>query len=93
MVGLSSVLNVELFWLWFGKKISCEDGQNWPFLFLLDTLCLGEGLRLGEPEAKFSELSDPPRRSIASPRHTCKSCFVFSLPLILAIIHWINGGS
>ena len=60
-------------------------------------------LRLGEPEAKISTLSgpprhssapprrtSPPRRSIASPRHTYKSYFGSSLPLILTIIHFIN---
>ena len=53
-------------------------------------------LLLGEPKVKFSELSglprrtSPPRRSEASPRHTCKLCFSSSLLLILTIIHWIN---
>ena len=60
-------------------------------------------LRLGEPEARISAYSSPPRRSsappkrtspprrsIASLRHTCKSCFGFSFPFILKVIHWIN---
>ena len=63
-------------------------------------------IRLSTPRrrsAHLDEISDPPRRSnasprrtsppkhsIASPRHTCKSYFILSLPLILAIIHLIN---
>ena len=52
---------------------------------------------IGEPDAIISILSSlpwhssaPPRRSIASPRRTCKFCFGSSLPLILTSIHWIN---
>ena len=45
---------------------------------------------LGEPEPRVSALSSPPRRSSASPKRTCKSCFGSSLSLILTIIHWIN---
>ena len=58
---------------------------------------LGVELCLGEPEPKFSEFSGPlrrrnapPRRIIASPRRTCKSCFGSSFPLILTIFHWTN---
>ena len=95
---MSFMVYFELVLVW--KEIFGEKGKIWPFLFLLDTLLLGE------PEAEFSKLSNqlrrnyaspsqtsPPRRSIASPRRTYKSCFVFSLPLILVIIHWINKDS
>ena len=57
-------------------------------------------LLLGKPEPRVSALSGPPRhssaslrrtslprRSIALPRRTCKSCFGSFLPLILTIIH------
>ena len=43
LVGLSSVLKVDLFWFWFGRKISGKKGGGGgggeiPYLcFLLDT--------------------------------------------------------
>ena len=46
--------------------------------------------RLCEPKARIYAFSGLLRRSIASPRRTCKSCFGSSLQLILTIIHWIN---
>ena len=74
-----------------------RNGQNWPFLFLLDTLTprrrappRRRHLHLSKPEVKFSELSGLPRRSEASLRCTCKLCFSSSLPLILTNIYWIN---
>ena len=45
---------------------------------------------LGELEPRFFEFSSPLRRSIASPRRTCKLCFGSSLPLIITIVHWTN---
>ena len=45
-------------------------------------------LRLGELEPKFSKSFGPPRRSNATPRRTCKSCFGSSLTLIITIFHW-----
>ena len=60
-------------------------------------------LCLGKLDDKFSEFSGPPRHSNALPRRTSlprrssaslrltyKSCFGFSLQLILTSIHWIN---
>ena len=38
---MSFVVYFELVLVW--KEISCENGQNWPFLFLLNTLHIGEG--------------------------------------------------
>ena len=89
LVSLSSVLKVDLFWLWFGRKISGKKGEKYPIYVFCST-----PLRLGEPKAKiFDRLIRLGvavfRRSIASPRRTCKSSFVFSLPLILEIIYWI----
>ena len=31
LIGLSSILKVDLFWFWFGRKISNEKGKNTPF--------------------------------------------------------------
>ena len=64
-------------WFGFGLKIFDENGQNWPFLFLLDTPTPRCGahprrrsLCLGEPEPRVSALSSPPKRSSALPRRT-----------------------
>ena len=38
LVGLSSVLKVDLFWLWFGRKMSKKKKGKIPHLcFMLDT--------------------------------------------------------
>ena len=45
MVGLSLVLKVDLFWYWFGMKISNKNREKYPILFFSPTpLCLGEGV-------------------------------------------------
>ena len=71
LVGLSWNLKlIEVILFWF-RKFSGEIGQKYPFMFQPDTslprkrrsACLGEGLRLGEPEApKFSVSTSPWRR-------------------------------
>ena len=33
LVGLSSILKVDLFWFWFGRNIFGKNGENTPFLF------------------------------------------------------------
>ena len=57
LVGLSPVLKVDLFWFWFGRKISGKKGEkkNTHSSFQPDTplprrrsACLGKGLHLGE---------------------------------------------
>ena len=70
------------------KEIFGEKGKISHFCVQHDTPTpRHRSARLGEPEPRVSALSGPPRRSGALPRRTCKSCFGFSLSLILTIIN------
>ena len=97
-----SILWLVLSLSYFGMKISNEKGETTHLWQIQRSTPRRRSARLDElsdPPRRSSasprQTSPPrqtssPRSSIASPRRTYKSCFVFSLPLILAIIHWIN---
>ena len=89
-------------WFWFGRKFSLKMAKIGHLCVLLDTLtprcrsaCLGVKApprvsALSGPPRRSSSLprqTSPLRRSIASRRRACKSCFGSSLLLILTIIY------